>query len=128
MVTLEMIKEALPDWGVENVGSVDECGDCLYEIYRHSPDGEEVLMTIQGSTLGEMSDSAFAYYDDFDADDHAAEIYHAKHHGTESERRFYASAPDDLEALMKDARAIDEMYYDVGDRLRAASIEIEGVE
>lgn len=122
MVSEELLKKVLPEWNV----SAETDG--MFELSRHSPQGEEVLLDLQGETLDELSDSAFACYDDFDADDHAAEIYHAKHHGDENERRFYASAPDDLEALMKDARAIDEMYYDAGDRLRAASIENEGVE
>ena len=30
--------------------------------------------------------------------------------------------------LLKDAKAIDEMYYEVGDKLRQASIETEGGE
>ena len=122
MVSKETLEKVLPEWSV-----CVEAED-MFELSRHSPQGEEVLLDIQGKTLDELSDSAFQVYDEFDADDHAAEIYHAKHHGDENARRFYASAPDDLGMLIKDAKAIDEMYYEVGDKLRQASIETEGEE
>lgn len=122
MVSKEELEKILPEWSVyaESEG--------MFELSRHSPIGEEVLLDLQGKTLEELSDSAFQVYDEFDADDHASEIYHAKHHGDENARRFYASAPDDLGMLLKDAKAIDEMYYEVGDKLRQASIETEGGE
>ena len=122
MVSKEELEKILPEW------SVYAESEDMFELSRHSPIGEEVLLDLQGKTLEELSDSAFQVYDEFDADDHASEIYHAKHHGDENARRFYASAPDDLGMLLKDAKAIDEMYYEVGDKLRQASIETEGGE
>ena len=122
MVSKEELEKILPEW------SVYAESEDMFELSRHSPQGEEVLLDLQGKTLDELSDSAFQVYDEFDADDHASEIYHAKHHGDENARRFYASAPDDLGMLLKDAKAIDEMYYEVGDKLRQASIETEGGE
>lgn len=122
MVSKEELEKILPEW------SVYAESEDMFELSRHSPQGEEVLLDLQGKTLEELSDSAFQVYDEFDADDHASEIYHAKHHGDENARRFYASAPDDLGMLLRDAKAIDEMYYEVGDKLRQASIETEGGE
>ena len=122
MVSEELLQRVLPEWHVYAEA------DDMFELSRHSPLGEEILLDVQGKTLDELADSAFQYYDDFDADDHASEIYHAKHHGDENARRFYASAPDDLGMLLKDARDIDNMYYEVGDKLRQASIEMEGGE
>ena len=122
MVSEELLQKVLPEWHVYVEA------DDMFELSRHSPLGEEILLDVNGKTLDELSDSAFQVYDEFDADDHASEIYHAKHHGDENVRRFYASAPDDLGMLLKDARDIDNMYYEVGDRLRQASIEMEGVE
>ena len=78
MVSKEELEKILPEWSV-----YAEAED-MFELSRHSPQGEEVLLDIQGKTLDELSDSAFQVYDEFDADDHASEIYHAKHHGDEN--------------------------------------------
>lgn len=113
-VTKERLEEILPDWDVH------QFSDDSFEISRHSPAGEEVIMTLQGRNLGEMAAYSEHYYDDFDADDHAAVIYHLKHYGTPDERRFYSDAPDALEDLVADSKTIDNWYYEVGCALRKA--------
>ena len=110
-ITKEMIEGLFPDW------EVSSCGDGGFELSSHSPAGENVVMSIVGDTFDEMARYAGSYYDDFDSQDHAAQIYHAKHYGTEDEQRFYAEAPGDLEDLLEDAKAIDEMYYYVYQKL-----------
>ena len=113
-VTKELLDGLLPDW------DVTKFSDTSYDISRHSPAGEEVVMSLQGENLGEMATCAEEYYNGFDADDHAAVIYHQKHYGTPDEQRFYASAPGDLSDLIEDARIIDNWYYEVGHALRRA--------
>lgn len=109
----EDLEKILPDWYV--MGTIEDG----FEIEAHSPAGEDVLMTLSG-TLGEMILQVEAYYDDFDPDDHAAVIYHAKHYGSEDDQRFYASAPGMLEDLVEDSHAIDNMYWGVLEALRGA--------
>ena len=112
-ITKEMLEKLLPDWSV----SIDVDG-YSFELETHSPSGEDVLLTIQGYTFEEMEKSVEEYYDDFDPEDHAAVIYHAKHYGTPEEQRFYASAPEGLEELLVDARWIDNAYWQVREVLR----------
>lgn len=118
-VTKEILESILPDWEVSNLT------ETRFDITRHSPAGEEVVMSLQGENLGEMATFAENYYDDFDADDHAAVIYHLKHYGTPEEQKFYASAPRDIDDLLRDARTIDNWYYEVYSRLRDAWDEEE---
>lgn len=106
-VTRNRLKKILPDW------EVFQHSESSFDISRHSPKGEEVLMSLQGFNLGEMAKSASEYYDNFDAEDHAAVIYHLKHYGTPDEQKFYASAPGDIDDLLVDARTIDNWYYEV---------------
>lgn len=113
-ITKERIEGLLPDW------DVTKYSDTSYDISRHSPAGEEVVMSLQGENLGEMATFAVNYYNDFDADDHAAVIYHLKHYGTPDEQKFYASAPGDIYDLLRDARTIDNWYYEVYSKLREA--------
>ena len=110
-ITKEMIEGLFPDWDVIC------CDDWGFELSSHSPAGENVIMSLDGDTFDKMARFAASYYDDFDPQDHAAQIYHAKHYGTKDEQRFYAGAPDDLENLLEDAKAIDEMYYSVYQKL-----------
>ena len=110
-VTKERLDELFPDW------EVSSCSDWGFELSSHSPAGENVLMSLDGDTFDEMARFAESYYNDFDPQDHAAQIYHAKHYGTQDEQRFYAGAPDGLEDLLEDAKAIDEMYYSVYQKL-----------
>ena len=112
-ITKEMLEKLLPDWSV----SIDVDG-YSFELETHSPSGEDVLLTIQGDTFEEMAKSVEEYYNDFDPEDHAAVIYHAKHYGTPEEQRFYASAPGGLEELLVDARWIDNAYWQVLEVLR----------
>lgn len=113
-VTKKRLEAILPDWEVE------QYGDGFFEIYRHSPAGEQVIMSLQGKNLGEMATNSESYYDDFDPADHAAVIYHKKWYGTEDEKLFYAWALGDIDDLLKDARTIDNWYYEVGRALREA--------
>ena len=106
-ITREKMESLFPDWDVSSFGDGD------FELSSHSPAGENVIMSLAGDTFDEMARLAASYYDDFDPQDHAAQIYHAKHYGSEDEQRFYAGAPADLEDLLEDAKAIDEMYYAV---------------
>lgn len=115
-ITKEMLEKLLPDWSV----SIDVDG-YSFKLEIHSPSGEDVLLTIQGDTFEEMANSVEEYYDDFDPEDHAAVIYHAKHYGTPEEQRFYASAPGGLEELLVDARWIDNAYWQVREKLLEAS-------
>lgn len=111
--TKEQMAKLFPDWEVS--GSPEEG----WELERHSPAGEDILMSLSG-TLGEMILQAEAVYDDFDPDDHAAVIYHAKHYGSKDDQRFYASAPGMLSDLVEDSQAIDNMYWGVLEALRGA--------
>ena len=113
-VTKEILESILPDW------EVSKLSETSFDITRHSPAGEEVVMSLQGENIGEMATFAENYYNDFDADDHAAVIYHLKHYGTPEEQKFYASAPGDIDDLLRDARTIDNWYYEVYSRLRDA--------
>jgi len=106
-VTREQLASILPDW------KVMQCNDSSFDVESHSPDGEDVLVALHGDTLDELAKSASGYYDSFDADDHAAQIYHAKHYGSQDQQRFYAGASDSLEDLLDDAKAIDNMYYEL---------------
>jgi hypothetical protein len=110
-ITKEKLENILSDWDVSS------CGDGDFELSSHSPAGENVVMSLVGDTFYDMARFASSYYDDFDPQDHAAQIYHAKHYGTAEEQRFFAGAPDDLEDLLEDAKAIDEMYYSVYQKL-----------
>jgi len=113
-VTKERLEAILPGWEVE------QRGDESFEIYTHSPAGEQVVMSLQGKNLGEMATNSESYYDNFDPADHAAVIYHKKWYGTEDEKRLYAGALGDIDELLEDARIIDNWYYEVGRALREA--------
>lgn len=119
-VTKERLESILPDW------EVSPCSDRVFDLSSYSPAGENIIMSIVGDTFDEMARFAESYYNNFDPQDHASQIYHAKHYGSEDEQRFYAGAPDDLEALLEDAKAIDEMYYSVYQTLCKAYNEGSG--
>lgn len=118
-VTREQLVEILPDW------KVMQCNDSSFDVESHSPGGEDVLVALHGDTLDELAKSASGYYDSFDADEHAAQIYHAKHYGTQDQQRLYAWARGGLEELLDDAKAIDDMYYELYRCLREAAV-LEG--
>lgn len=113
-MTEQRLGELLPDWKVYVSGED-------VELTRHSPAGEEVCVSLKLGTAAAMANQASAYYDDFDPDDHAAQIYHAKHYGSDDQQRFYAGAPDSLEDLVADAHAIDNLYYGVYEALKNAA-------
>jgi len=105
-ITKELLDGILDDW------TVHECNG-EFEVTRHSPAGEEILCGLEGETLREMADNVSGYYDDFDPEDHAAQIYHAKHYGNEESKRYFAGAPEGLEDLLTDAKFIDNAYWEL---------------
>ena len=113
-MTEARLGELLPDW------KVYVSGDDV-ELTRHSPAGDEICVSLTIGTAAEMAKQAAAYYDDFDPDDYAAQIYHEKHYGSDEQRRFYADAPDSLEDLVSDAHAIDNLYYKIYEALNNAA-------
>ena len=94
----------LKDWRIM------PCGNYCWEVENWSPCDEDIIITLRGKTLGELAHDAEEAWENFDADEHAAEILTAKRGGDEAARRFYAAAPDSLSELLKDAEAIDAMY------------------
>jgi hypothetical protein len=92
-----------------------------FEVEWWSPADEDVIISLHGESLRELADSAKEAYDDFDPDDHAAIIYHAKHYGSADQQRFYARAPSELTDLVEDAEEINSFYKDVWERLEAAA-------
>lgn len=94
-----------------------------FDISTYSPAGENVIIAIEGTTLSELEESAKEAWEWFDAEEHAARILIAKRAGTKEEKRFFASAPDSLEALLEDANAIDRMYQTLYAALQRASRE-----
>ena len=94
------------DWRVYDCG---EDGGC-FELEQWSDAGEDVITTLRGATLAELAADAREAYENFDADEHAAQIYLAKREGDEDARRFYAAAPDTMRELLADARNIKAMH------------------
>lgn len=90
-----------------------------------SPVGEDMPEYLRGKTLRELAADAREAYEAFDADDHAAQIYHAMHYGTVDQQRFYAGMPESLEDLLEDAKAIKQTLKDIVDKLEKAA-EKEG--
>lgn len=90
-----------------------------------SPVGEDMPEYFRGKTLRELAADAREAYEAFDANDHAAQIYHAMHYGTEDQQRFYAGMPESLEDLLEDAEAIKQTFKDIVDKLEKAA-EKEG--
>lgn len=113
----ETLEKILSDWRVYDY---EEKGGC-YELEAWSPEGEDIIIILRGSTLAELAHDAYEAWADFDADEHAAEIYTAKHSGNEDAQRFYAAAPDSLRDLLKDAEAIRRMYKSVHKKLEKAA-------
>ena len=100
------LESLLPDWNIY------ECSNNSFELETWSNAGENVIISLTGSTLKELASDACDAWNYFNADEHAAEIFLAKR-GTEEQRRFYACAPNSLSALLDDARQIDHLYEDV---------------
>jgi hypothetical protein len=108
--TLEKIIDKLEnDTGA--TWSVYDCnGGGSFEISTYSPAGENVIISLDGSTLAELAADVRNAAEAFDAEEHAAIILVAKRSGTADERRFYADAPDSLRELLEDAEAIKALY------------------
>lgn len=77
-----------------------------YDFETRSDAGEDVIISLYGSTLEELARDARNALKKFDADEHAAKILIAKREGNEEARRYYAAAPNDLHALLADAELI----------------------
>lgn len=118
--TLEKIIDKLEnDTGA--TWSVYDCGGGSFEFSTYSPAGENVIISLDGSTLAELAKDARSAAEAFDAEEHAAEILVKKRSGTEDERRFYAAAPDSLRDLLEDAEAIAGLYKALENELKAAA-------
>lgn len=96
-----------------------EDDSCDVEFW--SPVGEDCPVGLNGKTLRELADDAKKAYEAFDPEDHAAQIYHAKHYGSEEDKRFYAGEPERLHDLLEDAESIKESYRDIWQKLEAAA-------
>lgn len=110
MVPKEIIEKILPDWKVIEYSNG-------FDVLLDSPAGEEWCVPIQGESLQDMARFVEEYYNDFDPEDHASQIYHAKHYGSEDEQMFYAGAPDSLQDLIEDAKWIDSRIWDIREAL-----------
>lgn len=82
-----------------------------WTISRYSNAGEDWPISLTGSTLQELADDLNGYYENFDPEEHAAEIYCAKHSGDPNKESFYADAPDSLRALLEDAEDMQSEVY-----------------
>lgn len=107
----------LPDFKVYDC---DERGGC-YEIESWSPEGEDVIITLRGATLAQLAADAKEAWENFDAEEHAAEILVAKREGTAEQQRYYAGAPDSMRDLLADAEEIKSMHGLVFEKLIAAA-------
>ena len=115
-VSLKQLEKMFPDWKIYQYSD-----EGSFELSGYSPEGENILVTISGSTFAELARDAAAEHERFDADDHAAQIYHAKHYGSENDKRFYAGAPERMHDLLEDAKSIKESYKDIWQKLEAAA-------
>jgi hypothetical protein len=104
-----------PNWSVS--GSPAEGWD--FECY--SPQGEDVIFSVTGRTMREIAEDARQGAEAFDAEEHAAAILIAKRTGEEDMRRYYASAPDSLRALLEDADWIDAAQAALASELEKAA-------
>ena len=118
--TLEKIIDKLEnDTGA--TWSVYDCGGGSFEFSTYSPAGENVIISLDGSTLAELAKDARSAAEAFDPEEHASQILVAKRSGTENERRFYAAAPDSLRDLLEDAEEIAGLYKALENELKAAA-------
>ena len=115
-VSLKQLKKMFPDWKIYQYSD-----EGSFDLSGYSPEGENIVVTISGSTFAELARDAAVEHERFDADDHAAQIYHAKHYGSDDEQRFFAGAPEKLKDLLKDARAIKRMLKEVAMALEVAA-------
>ena len=102
-LTVKLVK-ALPDWNIMPSGV-----NC-WEIENWSPAGEDVIITLRGTTMAELASDAEDAWENFNADEHAAEWYGANR-----------GEPSSMRDLLDDAEAIEEMYKDVYEAINAAA-------
>lgn len=114
-VLKEQVQKILSDYSVTSFN-----GDGV-DVEWWSPAGEDVCLSLPGKTLRELANFAKLEYLSFDPDDHAAQIYHAKHYGSADQQNFYAGALSRLQDLVEDAEAINTFYKDVWEKLEDAA-------
>jgi hypothetical protein len=118
--TLEKIIDKLEnDTGA--TWSVYDCGGGSFEFSTYSPAGENVIISLDGSTLAELAADVRNAAEAFDPEEHAAQILVAKRSGTKDERRFYSAAPNSLRRLLEDAEAIAGLFKALENELKAAA-------
>ena len=66
--------------------SVNDCGDENWEFSTYSPEGENVVITLSGVTLAGLAENAKEAWENFDEEEHAAEIFVAKRNGPDYRR------------------------------------------
>jgi hypothetical protein len=96
---------------------VYDCGGNDFELSNWSNAGENVIISIRGENLSELVADARSAWENFNADEHAAEILIAKRSVDKRKRDYYAAAPDTLTELLRDANHIKSMHNYVYRRL-----------
>lgn len=107
---MKSTKELLENLLDEGNWRVYDYGNNTYDLENWSNAGENVIIFLSGANLSELAADAYSAWDNFNADEHAAEILLAKRCGDEHQRNFYAAAPDSLTELLCDANDIKDMY------------------
>ena len=113
-ITNEELSQILPDYRV-----MGENPD--FDVEWFSPAGEDVIAALHGNSLRELTNAAMTVWADFDPDDHACQIYHAKHYGSLEDKRFYSRAPATLDELREDANCIKSFFKDTWDKIAVAA-------
>lgn len=88
----------------------DDAG-CV-ELEKHSPAGEDFIVTVWPEDQGGLSKAVMDYADGFDADEHVRGLLEAKHNG-------FAGVPP-VTTLAKDAEDIETMLYELAYSLEEA--------
>lgn len=104
------MKELLENLLAEKDWRIYDYDDNTYDLENWSNARENVIISLSGTNLSELAADAYSAWNNFDAEEHAAEIFIAKRCGDERQRNFYAAAPDSLKELLCDANNIKDMY------------------
>lgn len=94
--------------------------DTDFDVETWSDAGEDVIISLHGTTLEQLATDAENAASNFDAEEHASKIFLAKREGSESARRYYEAAPDSLSELLRDAEQIHGLH-----RALAAMLKLE---
>lgn len=98
------------DWNLCSIEEQD--GEYYAELEKYSPNGEDFVPTIWFNGLPtDFIEKVAEYADDYDADDHAAELV---------EYRGRNGVPNSIRDIIDDAEAIGDMLNDLADALAAA--------